>query len=174
MKNVIIGILIVALFGVVLVKSENENKEYFRIHIQSNSLSEKDENAKFLVKEKVNKLIEDVICNSSSKDDLVAKLRANIKSLTLNIDNYLSQQGFDYASTIEINNEYFPTRSYKGYVVESGFYDALTIKLGKAEGDNWWCVLYPPLCLNNQNQSIKIKSRIKNIIEGFFDKKESV
>lgn len=174
MRNIIIGLLIVVLFGVVLVKSENENKEYFRIHIQSNSLSEKDEKAKFLVKEKVSQLIEDVICNSLNKNEIVAKLKANIKTITFHIDNYLLQQGFDYASSIEINNEYFPTRSYEGYVVESGFYDALTIKLGKAEGDNWWCVLYPPLCLNNQNKSIKIKSRIKNIVEKFFDKKENV
>ena len=174
MRNIIIAVLIVALFGVLLFQSENESKQYFRIHIQSNSLSERDEKAKFLVKEKINSLLSDLIIESMSKKELMSKVEDNLKNITLCVNDYLLEQGFNYSSTIEINNEYFPTRSYEGYVVESGFYDALNIKLGKAEGDNWWCVLYPPLCSYSQGQSALVKSRIKNIIDRFFDKKERV
>jgi stage II sporulation protein R len=68
-------------------------------------------------------------------------------------------------------NEKFPTRSYDGFVLEGGFYDALIIKLGAGEGDNWWCVVYPPLCFleaeYTDGQGIKYKSKIFEIIENW-------
>ena len=173
MKNIVIIALIVALFTFVVIKSESTQTEYLRIHIQSNSLSEKDENAKFLVKDKLNNLLAEIIVNTSSKQQLMQVLSINLESLTDKINDYLLGQGFNYLASISLNNEYFPTRSYEGYVVDSGFYDALIVKLGAAKGDNWWCVLYPPLCVS-ESGTTAIKSRIKNIIESFFNKKESV
>ena len=61
-------------------------------------------------------------------------------------DGILSNNGFSYKCEIVVRNEKFPTRVYDGVTLKSGYYDALIVNLGKAEGDNWWCVVYPPLC----------------------------
>ena len=63
----------------------------------------------------------------------------------------LRQKGFNYVSNVKINNEYFPSRTYENTTLESGYYDAVIIELGEAKGDNWWCVMYPPLCFVNKN-----------------------
>ena len=82
------------------------------------------------------------------------------------------KNGFNYVSNIKINNEYFPTRTYANTTLESGYYDAVIIELGEAEGDNWWCVMYPPLCFVNKNENnmqIKYKSKIWEWINSLFD-----
>ena len=79
----------------------------------------------------------------------------------------LSKKGFSYSVNVKIDNEYFPTRTYSNTTLESGYYDAVIVELGQAEGDNWWCVMYPPLCfVNNFENSIQIKYKSK-IVEWF-------
>ena len=58
----------------------------------------------------------------------------------------LKKNGFDYAAKAKLDYEYFPTRKYGDTVVDEGYYHALIVELGLAVGDNWWCVVYPPLC----------------------------
>lgn len=171
MRNVLIGILIFALFGFTLFKSEDTQNEYIRIHIQSASISEKDEEMKFIVKEKVNSILSKLLVNVQSKNEVKRLLKERLHSIKKSIDTLLIESGANYLCEINLSNEYFPTRSYEGYVVESGFYDALTIKLGEGKGDNWWCVIYPPLCL--LDDSGVFSSRLKGIIENFFNKKEN-
>ena len=71
-----------------------------------------------------------------------------------------------YGANVKFCQEEFPTRSYDGVVLESGIYDSLIVELGSAEGDNWWCVVYPPLCfVSNNSQDILYKSRILEILK---------
>ena len=79
----------------------------------------------------------------------------------------LSKNGFDYKSKVVVRNELFPTRVYDGFTLEEGFYDALIVNLGNAQGDNWWCVVYPPLCFTGSKTPIKYKSKILEIIKEF-------
>ena len=69
--------------------------------------------------------------------------RAEIEQLT---DYYLQKQGFDYHASLQLANDYFPTRVYGRLVFPCGYYDAARITLGKGKGHNWWCVLYPQFC----------------------------
>jgi len=95
----------------------------------------------------------------------------NKRNLTTFIDNILKEQGFDYISNIKLNNEYFPTRTYNDVTLESGFYDAIIVELGKAEGNNWWCVAYPPLCFMYESSNfgnITYKSILLELINKFF------
>ena len=68
----------------------------------------------------------------------------------------------------KLNNEYFPTRAYDDLVLENGYYDALIIELGSGKGDNWWCVVYPPLCFADCTQKIEYKSKFLEIINKIF------
>ena len=88
-------------------------------------------------------------------------------------DKVLENNGFCYKSKAKLNEEYFPTRSYGELTLTDGFYDALIIELGEAEGNNWWCVVYPPLCFigaeGSDTNNIKYKSKLYEIVQNFFD-----
>ena len=80
----------------------------------------------------------------------------------------LIKQGFDYGAKANVKTENFPTRIYGQLQLQAGYYDALIVNLGSGEGDNWWCVVYPPLCFTGEGQSYVYKSKIKEIIDQFF------
>ena len=72
---------------------------------------------------------------------------SDIISLTAN--NVLSENNFDYTATVTLTEEYYPRRSYEGFTLPAGTYTSLKIELGKAEGKNWWCVLFPQVCIGS-------------------------
>ena len=102
-----------------------------------------------------------------SKDEVIAMLNTQKQPLKAIIDEFLSRKGFGYDCNISINNEFFPTRSYGDLTLEEDYYDALIINLGSGTGDNWWCVVYPPLCFNT-NSNVVYKSKIKELIESIW------
>ena len=81
-------------------------------------------------------------------------------------------EGFDYFADATILKEYFPTRTYDDVTLYDGEYDALIINLGSAKGDNWWCLVYPPLCFVAEydltNSNIVYRSKLLEIIQSFF------
>ena len=77
----------------------------------------------------------------------------------------LKEQGFAYSASAEIKKESFPTRVYGEYTLPAGEYSALIIRLGSGKGDNWWCVVYPPLCFASTDTDVIYKSKIQEIIE---------
>ena len=78
----------------------------------------------------------------------------------------LAENGYSYGASVQLKREYFPTRTYGEYTLPAGEYLALVALLGKAEGQNWWCVVYPPLCFAGQSGvPIRYKSKIAEIIE---------
>ena len=80
----------------------------------------------------------------------------------------LRENGFSYGAKASLRREDFPTRVYDGVTLEAGVYDALILELGSGKGDNWWCVVYPPLCFTSGNGNIVYKSMIAEIIKKFF------
>ena len=85
----------------------------------------------------------------------------------------LSVFSFNYSAKASVKKEKFPTRVYQGVQLESGIYDALIIELGSGKGDNWWCVVYPPLCFTGENVKYSYKSKILQIIRSFYDKEKN-
>ena len=82
----------------------------------------------------------------------------------------LKNNNFYYTANVKFCQENFPTRSYDGVVLKSGVYDSIIVELGAANGDNWWCVVYPPLCfVSNNSQDILYKSRILEILKSIFN-----
>lgn len=142
---------------------EQNNYDYLRIHIRANSNLEIDQNVKYEIKNEVVKFLTPYLCNVPSKQqaqDIIKEYTSELENLC-NVK--LKQKGFNYTTNIKLNNEYFPTRTYDDLTLESGYYDAVIIELGQAKGDNWWCVMYPPLCFVNKienNKQIKYKSKI--------------
>ncbi len=173
MKKLCISFLligIITLIAIVGVNNSNNYVEYLRIHIRANSNSEIDQSVKYQVKSLAVEYLTPFIAECDTKEQATKILTQNKEILQNKIDLLLHQQGFNYTSNIAIRNEKFPTRVYEDFTLEEGFYDAVVIELGKAEGDNWWCVVYPPLCFLGNESSVVYKSKILQIIQNFKSK----
>lgn len=174
-KVAVIMILLVVIVSIFLLlplrKTEGTNNDFLRIHIRANSNDYIDQSVKYKVKEEVVKLLTPYIANCKSKQDAKSIIESRLDEIEQCADRVLRQNNFTYSSTARSLNEYFPTRSYDGHVVESGYYDALIVYLGEAKGDNWWCVVYPPLCFVDTSNNVVYKSKIIEIINKFFGNK---
>lgn len=119
--------------------------ELLRLHIRANSNSADDQSVKLKVRDAINEHIAENV-DKTTFSEAYAQIGEMLGELTEIAVGVLKENGFAYGAEAKLVNEYFPTRQYGSYVVPEGNYDALIIELGKAEGDNWWCVVYPPLC----------------------------
>ena len=163
----LIFIFIITLTVAADVSSQKPSDEYLRIHIRANSNESIDQNVKYQVKDCLVKYLTPYIANCKSKQDAENLLKEKEKYLENTVDSLLKSNGFSYRSNIVVRSELFPTRVYEDFTLEEGFYDAVIVELGKAEGDNWWCVVYPPLCFTGNESGIVYKSKILEIIRDF-------
>ena len=173
MKNFCISLLLIFIISLTVavgLKSDDSSVEYLRIHIRANSNSEKDQDVKYEIKDKMIEYLTPYIAECANKKDAEKVLNAHKDDLTEIIDELLKRRGFSYSSNLVVRNEKFPTRVYGEFTLEEGFYDAVIVELGKAEGDNWWCVVYPPLCFLGNGSGVKYKSKIIEIINEFKEK----
>lgn len=165
-------ILIVFVAGLINLNSTNnatiQGADFLRLHIRANSNSEEDQNVKYVVKTVLLNYITKDVSEISSKTELENFFTTNKTKLEKLVNDILISKGFNYISNITINNEYFPTRTYNGVTLTSGFYDAIIVELGSAKGNNWWCVAYPPLCFMYESSNygnITYKSKIVELVE---------
>ena len=168
----VVGIILFGVFGFCscsLLNTGQEKQSYLRIHIRANSNLEKDQTIKYLVKDKVVEYITPIVAGSKTKNDLKSKLINSKKNIEKYVCGVLEREGFSYGCSMKINNEFFPARNYGELTLEADYYDALILNLGSGVGDNWWCVVYPPLCFVNQNNSNSVvyKSKLVEIIKKF-------
>ena len=152
-------LLLVVLLGV-FFSSNQANKvincdDLLRIHIRANSNESIDQNIKFEIKDKFVEFLTPLVADCDNKSDAICMIESEKSKLKSIADSILKQNGFDYKSNVVIKKEFFPTRTYENCTVESGIYDAVIVELGDASGNNWWCVIYPPLCFTNFSYNSK-------------------
>ncbi len=167
----IIGIIVLSGIGLISFE-EQSHKEYLRIHIRANSNLSADQQIKYVVKDKIVDYLTPYIAECETKKEAQNMLNANLFSIEQVAKGVLLQKGFDYSVKASVREENFPTRVYDNVCLESGFYDALIIELGSGKGDNWWCVVYPPLCFTGEGRSFVYRSKILDIINDFFNKEK--
>lgn len=122
-----------------------ENENILRLHVIANSDSEKDQTVKLLVRDAVLAFLSDL--ESQSANDTKRYLLANGKELLSTVEETLQGNGFSYSAQLMLGTYPFPDRTYGDTFYPAGDYPALRIILGSGQGHNWWCVLFPPLCL---------------------------
>ena len=177
MKKTIITLCLVLVLGGLIIfgllnNSAGQNSEYLRIHIRANSNSEIDQAVKYQVKDAVVETLIPILSSCQTKQEAEKTLEKNFSLIESVANNVLLKNGFSYKAKARLASEEFPTRSYDGLVLEQGFYDALILDLGTGEGNNWWCVVYPPLCFLKSNptgQDVVYKSKLVEIIKSFFN-----
>lgn len=146
----------------------NLENEYLRIHIRADDNSSSAQSVKYFVRDKVVQYLTPLVANYTTQQQAIDGVCAHLPKIEQIATNALYQKGFSYGATAKLTVESFPTRVYDGYVLPAGEYAALILCLGRGTGDNWWCVVYPPLCFSAPTGSNVIyKSKIKEIIDNF-------
>lgn len=122
--------------------------DVLRLHVIANSDSDEDQAVKLEVRDLLLDITKDRVGDAIDKADAEAYFRDNADELTAAVDELLRERGFGYGAAVSIARSEFETREYDGFTLPSGEYDALKVVLGKGEGKNWWCVMFPPLCVS--------------------------
>lgn len=142
--------------------------DYLRIHVRANSNEQVDQSVKYIVKDEVVKFITPYAAQCVDKNTAIELIESILPKIEEVCDRTLKDNGFDYTSRAQVRAEQFPTRVYGDLTLEAGLYDALIIELGTGTGDNWWCVIYPPLCFTSGTQNVEYRSAIYEIIKKWF------
>lgn len=134
--------------------SSNLSDSVFRLHIIANSDSSADQELKLKVRDNIINYMNTLTSSSSDKKDVISMVNNHLDSFKEIALNTIKENGYNYDVNIEIGNFHFPTKSYGDISFPAGNYNALKIEIGDAIGQNWWCVLFPPLCFVNSSTGV--------------------
>ena len=152
MKNLVRILLaicmIVLLLGILPIHGESEvYGSVLRLHVLANSDSEEDQALKLKVRDAVLEAATPLLVDCTTREEASAVVEANLDMLTVVAQQTIAAAGREDPVEITLSREVYPTRAYEGFCFPSGAYLSLRVMIGKAEGQNWWCVLFPPMCL---------------------------
>ncbi len=131
--------------------SKSISNKFLRLHVVANSDSTEDQMLKYQIRDAVLEYMEPTLKNAKSKEEALELLNNSKENIEKIAKKITFDNNFDYDITVSIGNFYFPTKEYSNFILPNGFYDALQIKIGKAAGQNWWCVMFPSLCITEQS-----------------------
>ena len=138
-------ILISAFFYVDAVSSDISNS-VFRLHVIANSDSKEDQELKYKVRDKVLEYMNLISKNCTSKEDVINLAKTHQEEFKNIAQSVIKENGYNYNVNIYIGKYDFPTKTYGDISFPAGNYDCLRIEIGESQGQNWWCVMFPPLC----------------------------
>ncbi len=141
-------------FSYVEAVSADISNSVFRLHVIANSDSKEDQDLKYIVRDNVLTYMNDICKDTKSKEAAIKIANEHLDEFKQVAINTIKENGFNYDVNIEIGNFSFPTKTYGDISLPSGYYDALRIKIGNADGKNWWCVMFPPLCFVDVSSGI--------------------
>ena len=134
--------------------SSDLSNNFFRLHIIANSDSNVDQELKLKVRDSIISYINTLEYQNLSKEQIISLTKKNLEELRDIVNECIKSNGFNYSCNLEIGNFYFPTKYYGNISLPAGNYDGLKINIGNAEGKNWWCSLYPPLCFTDMSTGV--------------------
>lgn len=161
-------VLTACLFGTAGAGENSQTAAYLRVHIRANSNGADDQAVKYEVRDGVVEYLTPVVAECETKAAAIGAIGARLGGIETVAERILEENGYAYGARASVRKEEFPTRVYDGATLPAGVYDALILELGTGEGDNWWCVVYPPLCFTGGRVNVVYKSKILEIIQNFF------
>lgn len=144
-----------------------------RLHILANSDSETDQGVKLKIRDALLQTNASILSNDVTKENAKEYFEKSKDILLKTAEETLKENGFDYEVKITLQEEYFNTRTYGNLTFPAGQYTALKVVLGEGEGKNWWCVMFPPLCVpaadgieTNENTADYLTQSGEKIVNG--------
>ncbi len=156
-KRMLSGIfaLMMAAFLLAAIPTEAETGIYedtLRLHILANSDSDGDQKLKLMIRDRILEKYGDVL-RGGDFNEALTKANAMLPEIKENVDIWLSELGYNYKASVTLTEEWYDTREYEGFSLPAGRYMSLRVIIGEGNGKNWWCVMYPPLCVNIASES---------------------
>ena len=171
--------IIIALSILTIIMVNNSMKEEIvipndaiRIRVIANSNTNIDQKIKGDVRKNLQEHMASLLKNATTVEEVREILTNNIEKFTITVEKTMKKNNYNELFHIDYGLNYFPTKEFKGVTYEEGYYESIVVTIGAGEGDNWWCVLFPPLCLMEHEESnieeVEYKSFIKEILDTFF------
>lgn len=172
MKNTIAFIIIILVFYIVVGHVSAEKlipDDAIRLRVLANSNSDYDQAIKGKVRDLVQKEMYMLLKDTKGSTEAREKIILELPSIENKVKQLLTVEKYPLTYHVNFGQNYFPEKQYKGVTYDAGMYESLLITLGSGEGDNWWCVLFPPLCLIEAEESTEVeyKSFVAEMIEKF-------
>ena len=149
------GFMITLMMAAPLTVQADISGKLTRLHVVANSDSEEDQTLKLKVRDAVLKA-------SEGYEEVNDKLLGIMEEAA---QKCVQSEGYDYEVDIELGEMWFDTREYDGFSLAAGMYDAVKVKIGKGEGKNWWCVIFPPLCAAVSEKELKSTAQKSGLSE---------
>ena len=145
----IVILTLALLAGMLPVHGESEIYDtVVRLHVLANSDSDADQLLKLKVRDSVLELVSSAVADCRTQAEAIAAIGGIMDEINAVVQDVVFSEGYDYPISVKIGEEYYPTTSYESCAFPEGSYVPLRICIGEAEGKNWWCCLFPPLCLS--------------------------
>lgn len=143
----LLGLLGILTSGALALRTQDELADkVVRLHVLANSDSEEDQALKLQVRDAVLERATVILEQSADRKDAESRLRGQLLELERAAAAVIEEAGYTYPVSVELENTVFPTKEYDGFTLPAGEYLALRVLIGAAKGQNWWCVVFPPLC----------------------------
>lgn len=172
---IFISILITAVLFLVGCEKQINKEDYIRIHIRADSNDDEAQAVKLLVRDEIVGYLSGKADGVQCKEEMLSIIEGELGTIKKKADLVLKQNGFDYTCRVNIRREDFPTKTYGDLTLPEGNYLALIIELGSGEGNNWWCVAYPPLCFiaseDVEGDKVEYRSKIAEFFKNLGSKK---
>lgn len=173
----IISVLIVLVIIFLISNQKSEEviipQEAIRFRVIANSNSEQDQAEKKKVAKKLAEDVTNLIKDSNSIEEVREKLQSNVNNFSNLVNEQIKEDNYESEVQVNYGNNFFPKKNYKGVVYDEGEYESLVVTLGSGSGENFWCVLFPPLCLleaeeDSDVSDVKYTSFVKELIDKYF------
>lgn len=138
--------ILISAISYVNAVSTNIANSVFRLHVIANSDSKEDQELKYKVRDKIIKYMNSIAQNCTSKQEVIQLVNEHRQDFQSIAKQVIHDNGYNYNVNIDIGKSDFPTKNYGDISFPAGTYDSLKIKIGESNGQNWWCVMFPPLC----------------------------
>lgn len=143
----------------------------FRLHVIANSDSKEDQNLKYKVRDHLLEYMNSICENCQSKEEAILIVEQHKDAFEQIANDTVKEEGYSYTININIGNFEFPTKRYGDISLPAGYYDALRVEIGEAKGQNWWCVMFPPLCFVDISSGI-VPDESKELMENNLSEEE--
>lgn len=126
-----------------------------RLHVVANSDSDEDQALKLKVRDAVIAVVTPAVEGCKTQSEAIDAISAIIPDIEDEARSVVAQNGYSYAVAVELGEEYYPTKNYESCAFPEGEYASLRVLIGESAGQNWWCCLFPPLCLSSASANDK-------------------
>ena len=143
--------------------------ESIRLRILANSNTIEDQRIKMEVAKSVQKELYELLKDTKDVNEARTRILDNLDTIKKEVETTLQNNDTSLNYRVNYGKNYFPSKNYKGINYNAGEYESLLVSLNQGKGDNWWCILFPPLCLLEAEESndVEYKLLVKEIIEKY-------